>query len=87
MNGPNTFVGTRKSTVVNRPADDWYSINVASTASTLRLETGTPGDGPGEFVNILNPRIELYDPSNVLGAITPADQHGVLDYLAGADAY
>jgi hypothetical protein len=70
-NGPNAFVGTGKSTLVNRSAaggEDWYSINVTTTVSALRLETGTPGDGPGEPGNILNPRIELYDPSDTLVA-------------------
>jgi hypothetical protein len=30
-------------------------------ASTLKLETATPGDGPGEFANSLDPSIQLYD--------------------------
>src|SRR5262249_5481496 len=33
-----------------------------------RLETSTPADGPNEFVNNLNPHIELYSPSNTLVA-------------------
>src|SRR5262249_52798116 len=48
-------------------SEDWYSINVAA-GSTLRLETGTPADGPNQFVNTLNPHLELYDPSNGLVA-------------------
>src|SRR5262249_3546542 len=48
--------------------DDWYTIDVGSGASSLRLETSTPADGSGEFANTLNPRIELYDPSNTLVA-------------------
>jgi hypothetical protein len=32
----------------------------------VQLETSTPADGPGEFVNVLNPHIELYSPANVL---------------------
>jgi len=54
--------------------DDWYSINVTNTASTLRLQTNTPADGPGQFVNTLNPRIELYSPANLLiasGTVLP----------------
>ena len=47
---------------------DWYSINVADTAHALRLETSTPADGPGEFVNTLDPHIQLYDPSGNLVA-------------------
>jgi hypothetical protein len=42
-------------------ADDWYSITVPVSANALRLETSTPGDGHGEPVNTLNPKIELYD--------------------------
>ena len=38
---------------------NWYSINVTSTANALRLETSTPADGPNQFVNTLNPKIEL----------------------------
>src|SRR5262249_29377169 len=40
---------------------DWYSITVPSPASPLRLETSTPADGPGQFVNTLNPHLELFD--------------------------
>jgi PKD repeat protein len=41
--------------------EDWYAITVPSTGNTLRLETSTPGDGSGEPINTLNPRLELYD--------------------------
>jgi hypothetical protein len=46
--------------------DDWYSINVTSTANPFRLETSTPADGSGQFANTLNPRIELYSPTDPL---------------------
>jgi immune inhibitor InhA-like protein len=39
--------------------DDWYSVTVIQ--GRLQFETSTPGDGPGEFVNTLDPHIELYD--------------------------
>ena len=39
--------------------DDWYSVTVID--GRLRFETSTPGDGPGEFVNTLDPHIELFD--------------------------
>jgi hypothetical protein len=42
-------------------SDDWYSIALPGTANALRLETSTPGDGPGEPINTFNPKIELYD--------------------------
>jgi hypothetical protein len=54
--------------MVSPPNDDWYSINVASPANSLRLETSAPADGTGEFANVLNPHIELYDPSGTLVA-------------------
>jgi hypothetical protein len=49
--------------VLQLARDDWYSITLPGTANALRLETSTPGDGPGEFANTLNPIIELYDSS------------------------
>jgi hypothetical protein len=47
--------------------DDWFSFNV-STLAPIRLETSTPADGANQFVNTLNPHIELYDASNTLVA-------------------
>jgi hypothetical protein len=59
-NGPNTFVGSGKSTLISQPpVDDWYSVTVIS--GRLQFETSTPADGPGEFVNTLDPHIELFD--------------------------
>jgi hypothetical protein len=46
--------------------DDWYSVSVPNAGEQLRFETRTPSDGAGEFVNALNPRIELYRPDGVL---------------------
>jgi len=63
--------------------DDFYAIDVASTANTLRLETGTPADGSGQFDNLLNPHIELYDPSNVLvatGSTSPDGRNEFIQY-------
>src|SRR5205823_10300888 len=55
--------------------EDWYTIDVSDTANKVKLETSTPSDGPNEFVNALNPHIELYDQSNTLVAsgISQAD--------------
>jgi hypothetical protein len=39
---------------------DWYSFSV-NAGDNLVLDTTTPSDGPGEFLNTLNPHIELYD--------------------------
>ena len=47
--------------------DDWYVLSVLA-GDSLVLQTSTPGDGPGEFVNTLDPRLELYDPSGALVA-------------------
>jgi hypothetical protein len=75
-NGPNAFVGTGQSTLATLPPpEDWYSFNVPSTTSQIILQTSTPGDGPGEPNVLLNPHIELYDPSNnlIASGITLAD--------------
>lgn len=47
---------------------DWYSFDVASVQHPVNIWTTTPGDGVGQFVNILNPRLELYSPTNTLVA-------------------
>jgi hypothetical protein len=68
-NGPNTFVGTGKSTLLTQqPSDDWYSLTLGVGQTEINLETSTPAEGPGEFINTLDPHIELYDPANVLMA-------------------
>ncbi|MBO0857722.1 MAG: PxKF domain-containing protein [Chloracidobacterium sp.] len=57
--GPTTYVDS-----VQRGGhrnEDWYSVTVVQ--GRLQLETSTPADGPGEFVNTLDPHIELYDSS------------------------
>ncbi len=60
--GPNTFVGTGKSTrIALLQSDDWYSVTLGTGETTLQIESATPADGPGEFVNTLDPSIELYD--------------------------
>jgi len=46
-------------------SDDWYQLTLAA-GNVLTLTTTTPGGGPGEFANTLDPAIELYDPNNVL---------------------
>ncbi|HET9218893.1 MAG TPA: PKD domain-containing protein, partial [Terriglobia bacterium] len=42
-------------------SDDWFFLTVPLSGNALRLETSTPGDGPGNIINTLNPKIELYD--------------------------
>ncbi len=66
-NGPNAFVGTGKSTLISLPpTDDWYTYTLVPGKTAIITETSTPADGPGEFVNTLNPHIELWSPANVL---------------------
>jgi hypothetical protein len=45
--------------------DDWYRFS-ATPGQLLTLTTSTRGDAAGEFINNLDPLIELYDPNNVL---------------------
>jgi len=47
-------------------ASDWYSFDINSVGFQILLETSTPADGIGNIVNSLNPKIELYSPSNAL---------------------
>ena len=68
------------------PGEDWYAIDLAAGAG-VRLHTTTPAGGPGEFVNNLNPRIELYDPSGnlVASGVTQLDgRNEVLTFAGGA---
>lgn len=60
---------------------DWYSIGVNNPANSLRLETSTPADGAGQFINSLNPRIELYDPSGALVASGTALADGRNEFI------
>src|SRR5262249_38129248 len=41
--------------------DDWYSIPLSGSQHGLKVETSTPADGPGEFLNTLDPHIDLFD--------------------------
>src|SRR5262249_9976784 len=53
----------------------------------LRIDTMTPADGANQFVNTLNPRIELYDPSGnlVASGTTGADgRNESIGYLTAA---
>ena len=42
----------------------------------VTIGTQTPGDGPGQFVNLLDPKLELYDPNGTLAA---GDDNGAAD--------
>jgi extracellular elastinolytic metalloproteinase len=72
---PNDSFATAQSLVAGTAAlgaisgsDDWYQFNVTA-GNVVTLTTTTPGAGPGEFTNTLDPAIELYDPSgNLVGS-------------------
>ncbi len=48
---------------------DYYLIH-ADAGHGIQLATSTPSDGSGEFVNLLDPKIELYDPSGAWWPVT-----------------
>jgi hypothetical protein len=45
--------------------EDWYSVTLEA-GTPYSFPIITPGDGAGEFVNTLDPKIELFDPSGNL---------------------
>jgi len=65
--------------------DDYYSFTLAA-GDSVQVSTSTPGDGPNQFVNSLNPKIELYDPTNALVASddngAPDGRNAMLTYVA-----
>ncbi len=63
---------------------DWYAVTVGAD-SVLRFTTSTPADGTGEFGNLLDPHIELYDPDGTLvasGAVLGDGRNERIEYLA-----
>jgi extracellular elastinolytic metalloproteinase len=40
---------------------DWYKVTLQPGQHALFLQTATPGDAPGEFVNTLVPQLQLFD--------------------------
>jgi len=54
---------------------DGFRFPVAS-GDLLVIETTTPGDGPGQFVNVIDPRIQLFDPD---GLPVAANDNGATD--------
>ena len=59
---PYTLSGTLQTTNLRYGVeDDCYSISAAAS-DILTIHTCTPGDGPGEFRNALDPAVELYSP-------------------------
>ncbi len=63
------------STVGTGAGADHYGVAV-SAGDTVVVSTSTPADGPGEFVNLLDPALTVYDPS---GAVVATDSNGAPD--------
>ncbi len=59
---------------LSTPHDD-YALGVLA-GDELTVSTTTPGDGPGEFANLLDPRVELYAPD---GSLAAEDDNGAPD--------
>jgi hypothetical protein len=60
---------------------DWYSLVMPTGTNSLQLQTATPGDGTGEFVNTLAPVIRLYDSNGstlIASGILLPDAHNQL---------
>jgi Bacterial pre-peptidase C-terminal domain len=75
--------GTIQLVLQTESESDWYSIDVTSAGSILSLETLTPGGAAGLFVNNLNPKIELYDPSNTMvasGVVLADGRNELIEY-------
>ncbi|MHC5053532.1 MAG: FG-GAP-like repeat-containing protein [Planctomycetota bacterium] len=54
---------------------DWFSFPAAD-GDNLTLATATPADGGGEFANVFDPALELYNPS---GGLVASDDNSVGD--------
>ncbi len=67
--------GLARQLVLTLPDDDWYRVTLAA-GQTLDLSTLTPADGSGQFVNSLNPRLELFNPAGDLVASGTALEDG-----------
>jgi hypothetical protein len=72
-------------TASSTPDDDYYSIPL-SAGQTIGLRTSTPGDGSGQFVNTLDPALDVYDPNGNLVATNdngaPDGRNAMLSYTA-----
>lgn len=44
--------------------EDWYTLGDVAENVTISIETHTPADGSGQFVNLLNPSLELWSDSS-----------------------
>jgi subtilisin family serine protease len=55
--------------------ENWYAV-AANAGDVVSLQTSTPSDGPFEFVNDLDPAIDVYDP---LGNLVGSDDNSASD--------
>jgi hypothetical protein len=64
--------------------EDWYKMTVG-TDGILHVETSTPGSGPGEPGNTLNPHIEVFgtSPTTPLYVGTPLDGRNEVVHVTG----
>jgi hypothetical protein len=82
--GPNAFVGTGKSAQLTKVSgEDWYKVTLGADQTVLQLETNTPADGSGQFVNTLDPHLQLFDAANSLIATGVAQADGRNETLRG----
>jgi hypothetical protein len=56
----------RQLTLTLAQTADWYKFTLPSGSTAVQLDTSTFADGSGEFVNTLDPHIELYDANDHL---------------------
>ncbi len=66
-NGSYTLIGTLSTDdpLLRAADDDTFSFEV-NAGDVLTILTSTPADGPLEFVNDLDPAIELFDPAGLM---------------------
>ncbi len=64
--GPTPYVNSNLSTTLVQKSLDVYAVTLSALQGGLSISTTTPSDGVGEFVNTLNPKIELFTSTGVL---------------------
>jgi Zn-dependent metalloprotease/methionine-rich copper-binding protein CopC len=72
LSSTTSLLGAIRSTTTD---EDYFAFQ-ATAGLPIHITTATPSDGPGEFVNTLDPSLELYDPA---GNKVAADDNGATD--------